>query len=173
MSIRKATARDIQGLLVCQASVWESLRGVLPTPWIEDEIERCHQPDVKDILRKIITDQTRITLVAEENNAIVGFALGRTDKGGLSWLSFMGVSPTHRRQGIGRKLVQAYLTESKIKGAQKVSLNTAPELKTAVKLYVDMGFVPEGLMKRHRYGVDLIVLADFWSSLSRRKREYY
>ncbi len=160
-SIRKATVGDIQSLLQCQASVWESLRGVLPTPWIEDEIERSHQPDVKDILRKIITDQTRITLVAEENNTIVGFALGRTDKGGLSWLSFMGVSPTHRRQGIGRKLVQAYLTESKMKGAKKVSLNTAPELKTAVKLYVDMGFVPEGLMKRHRYGVDLIVFSRF------------
>ena len=160
-SIRKATLRDIQGLLDCQASVWESLRDVLPTPWIEDEIERSHHPDVKDILRKIITDPTRITLVAEENNAIVGFAFGRTDKGGLSWLSFMGISPTHRRQGIGHKLVQNYLTESKIKGAQKVSLNTAPELKPAVKLYVDMGFIFEGLMKRHRYGVDLIIFSRF------------
>ena len=160
-SIRKATVKDIQNLLECHTSVWESLRGVLPTPWIEDEIERSHQPDVKDVLRKIITDQTRITLIAEENNAIVGFALGRTNKGGLSWLSFMGISPNHRRQGIGHKLVQAYLTESRKKGAQKVSLNTAPDLKTAVKFYVDMGFVPEGLMKRHRYGVDLIVFSRF------------
>jgi len=160
-SIRKATLRDIQDLLDCQASVWESLRGMLPTPWIEDEIERSHQPDVRNILRKIITDQTRITLVAEENHAIVGFALGRTDKSGLSWLSFMGVRPTHRRQGIGHKLVQAYLTESKVKGAHKVSLNTAPDLKPAVKLYVDMGFMFEGLMKRHRYGVDLIIFSKF------------
>ena len=37
-SIRKATVKDIQSLLECQVSVWESLRGVLPTPWIEDEI---------------------------------------------------------------------------------------------------------------------------------------
>jgi ribosomal protein S18 acetylase RimI-like enzyme len=161
MRIRKATVRDIQDLLECQARVWESLKDVLPIPWIEDEIKRSHHPDVKDILRKIITDQTRITLVAEENHTIVGFALGRTDKGGLSWLGFMGVRPTHRRQGIGRKLVQAYLTESKIKGAQKVSLNTAPMLKPAVKLYVDMGFMFEGLMKRHRYGVDLIIFSRF------------
>ena len=161
MRIRKATERDIQDLLECQARVWESLGDVLPTPWIEDEIERSHQPDVRDILRKIITDPTRITLVAEENHTLVGFALGRTDKSGLSWLSFMGVSPTHRRQGIGHKLVQNFLTESKMKGAQKVSLNTAPELKPAVKLYVDMGFMFEGLMKRHRYGVDLIIFSRF------------
>jgi len=160
-SIRKATLRDIQDLLDCQASVWESLRDVLPTPWIEDEIARSHHPDVKGILRKIITDPTRITLVAEENHTIIGFALGRTDKSGLSWLSFMGVCPTHRRQGIGHKLVQVYLTESKVKGAHKVSLNTAPDLKPAVKLYVDMGFMFEGLMKRHRYGVDLIIFSKF------------
>jgi len=160
-SIRKSTLRDIQGLLECQARVWESLRDVLPTPWIEDEIARSHHSGVKSILRKIITDPTRITLVAEENHTLVGFALGRTDKSGLGGLSFMGVRPTPRRQGIGHKLVQAYLTKSKMKGAHKISLNTAPDLKPAVKLYVDMGFMFEGLMKRHRYGVDLIIFSKF------------
>ena len=161
ISIRRAKVDDIQGLLDCFERVWESLRNVLPTPWVENEIESVHQPDAEDRLQKVITNPTRITLVAEEDGAIVGFALGRTDKSGLSWLSFMGVRPAHRRRGIGRGLVQRYLEESRLKGANKVSLNTAPELKPAVKFYVDLGFAPEGLMRRHRYGVDLIIYSKF------------
>ena len=160
-TIRKAKVEDIQGLLDCIRRVWESLRDILPKPWVEDEIESNRQPDAKDRLKNVITDPTRIALVAEEKGEIVGFALGRTDKSGLSWLSFMGVSPTQRRRGIGRSLLRRYLEKSRLKGAQKVSLNTAPELKPAVNLYVDMGFIPEGLMRRHRYGVDLIIYSKF------------
>lgn len=158
--VRMAKAEDVQGMLDCMSTVWESLRDVLPIAWIDYEIENIRRPDAEDRLRKVITDPTRITLVAEEDG-VVGFALGRTDKSGLSWLSFMGVSPAHRRRGIGRGLVQRYLEESRLRGAHKVSLNTAPELKPAVKLYVGMGFLPEGLMRRHRYGVDLIVYSRF------------
>lgn len=159
--ISGAKVDDIQGLLDCFTRVWESLRSMLPEPWIEDEIESIRQPDAKDRLQNVITNPTRITLVAEEEGQIVGFALGRTQKSGLSWLSFMGVSPTHRRRGIGKRLVQKYLEESRLKGAYKVSLNTAPELKPAMKLYTEMGFVPEGLLRRHRYGVDHIIYSKF------------
>jgi ribosomal protein S18 acetylase RimI-like enzyme len=160
-SIRMAKVEDIQGMLDCMSRVWESLRDVLPTDWVEDEIENTRQPDAEDRLQKVITDPNRITLVAEGDGEIAGFALGRTDKSGLSWLSFMGVSLTCRRRGIGRGLVQRYIEESRMRDANKVSLNTAPELKPAVKLYADMGFLPEGLMRRHRYGVDLIVYSRF------------
>ena len=159
--IRRAEIDDLQSLLDCHEKVWESLRYVLPEPWVEEEIQRIHRSDVKDILLKNIKDPTRIMLVAEEDGGIVGFAIGRIDESGLSWLSFMGVSPTHRRRGIGRGLVQRYLEESRLKGASKVSLNTAPQLKPAVKLYVESGFVPEGLLRRHRYGVDLIIYSKF------------
>lgn len=160
-TVRIATAQDIEGLLDCHAKVWESLRGVLPTSWIEDEIERLHQTDVENTVRRVIEDPMRIALVAEDEEEMVGFAMGRNDKSGLSWLSFMGVTATHRRRGIGRELVQKFMEESRLKGAYKVSLNTAPELEPAVKLYVSMGFVPEGFLRRHRYGVDLIIYSKF------------
>lgn len=156
-TVRIATAEDIEGLLDCHANVWESLRDVLPTSWIEDEIERLRETDVKDTVQGVMEDRMRITLVAEDEEEAVGFAMGRSDKGGLSWLSFMGVTPPYRRRGIDRELVQKFIEESKLRGAYKVSLNTAPKLEPAVKLYVSMGFVPEGFLRRHRYGVDLII----------------
>lgn len=160
-NVRIAAAGDIQGLLNCHATVWESLRGVLPTSWIEDEIERLRETDVQDTVRRVMEDRMRITLVAEDEEEVVGFAMGRSDKSGLSWLSFMGVTPTYRRRGIGRELAQKFIEESRLRGAYKVSLNTAPELEPAVKLYVSMGFVPEGFLRRHRYGVDLIIYSIF------------
>jgi hypothetical protein len=30
-----------------------------------------------------------------------------------------------------------------------------------VKLYADMGFVPEGFLRRHRLGVDMIIFSKF------------
>lgn len=161
VNVRTATVEHIRGLIDCHTLVWQSLGEVLPAPWVQEEIDRLHRKDVQNMLRRVIEDPERITLVAEEEDKIVGFAMGRSDKSRLSWLSFMGVSPSHRRRGIGRELVQKYVEESRLRGARKISLNTAPELEPAVKLYVDTGFIPEGLLRRHRYGMDLIVFSKF------------
>jgi ribosomal protein S18 acetylase RimI-like enzyme len=82
-------------------------------------------------------------------------------KSGYSWLGFMGVSPEKRRQGIGRALLQEFIDESRMSGCTKVSLNTAPCLKPAIKLYADVGFIPEGYMRNHRHGLDLIFFSLF------------
>ncbi|MDH5361971.1 MAG: GNAT family N-acetyltransferase [Aigarchaeota archaeon] len=160
-NVRIATVEDIRGLMDCHTLVWQSLGEVLPADWIQEEIDLVHRTEAEEMLRRVIEDPERITLVAVEEGKIVGFAMGRSDKSSLSWLSFMGVSSSHRRRGIGRGLVQKYVEESRLRGARKVSLNTAPELEPAVKLYVDMGFIPEGLLRRHRYGMDLIVYSKF------------
>ena len=69
----------------------------------------------------------------------------------------------HRRKGIARGLLERFIEESKSRGAAKVTLDTSPTLRPAVKLYAEMGFVPEGFLSRHRLGVDLIVYSKFLS----------
>ena len=160
-SIRKARIEDIQGLLDCQAIVLESLRGVLPNQFIEYEIRWLCAPDRKDVIEKAIEEKNMIILVGEEAGSIVGFAQGRVDRGGTSWLAYMGVIPAYRGMGIARELVNRYITESRAKGARKVSLFSAPELKPAIKLYVEMGFSTEGKIRRHIHGVDLVQYSKF------------
>ena len=92
---------------------------------------------------------------------IVGMAAGRVGRGGLSTLRFMGFVPAMRRRGIGWELLRAFIDRSREMGAVKVTLNTAPELKPSIKLYVEMGFLPEGLLRRHVHGVDAIVYSRF------------
>ena len=100
-------------------------------------------------------------LVAEEEGMMVGHVQGRVRSGGYSWLGFMGVSPNLWRQGIGRTLLHGFIEESRKSGCTKVSLDTAPCLKPAIKLYADVGFIPEGYMRNHMHGLDLIFYSLF------------
>ena len=155
--VRVAEVEDIRGLMDCQAQVLESLRGVLPTQFIEYQISWLRTSVGGDGPEKMIEGRNTIGLVAEEAGSIVGFAQGKVDGGGTSWLAYMGVIPAFRRRGVARALVERFLTESRTMGAQKVSLYTAPELGPAIKLYTGMGFNAESRTRHHRYGVDLIL----------------
>jgi len=67
----------------------------------------------------------------------------------------------YRRRGIARELVERFVEESRARGAAKVTLETSPALRAAVKLYAELGFVPEGFLSRHRMGLDIIVYSLF------------
>ena len=161
MIIRDASDEDIQGFIDCYIKVWKSFRGILPEQYVEEVIEEADQPSFQENIRSAIANPDRILLVAVKEGEIVGHAQGRANRGGYSWLGFMGVSPDHWRQGISRALLLGFIEESRKSGCTKVSLDTAPCLKPAIKLYTDMGFIPEGYMRNHMHGLDLIFYSLF------------
>ncbi len=161
MKIRDMKVDDINCFEKCYLSIWNSLRGILPDRFVEEAIEDVGKKMYSDRLVSAIEDPKRIMLVAEENGKIIGLAQGRANKGGYSWLGFMGVSPENRRMGIARKILEEFISYSKSAGCTKVSLNTAPVLKPAIKLYTEMGFIPEGYMRNHMHGLDLIFYSLF------------
>ncbi|MFX1474471.1 MAG: GNAT family N-acetyltransferase [Promethearchaeota archaeon] len=160
-TIRLARTEDSKSLLDCEIHIWESLRGILPEEWVSEEITRIRKAGLMDHWKLFIQDETRIVLVAVEEDQVVGLAYGRVEGGGTSWLSFLGVHLESRGKGLGRSLLQRFVDEAKGRGQMKVSLNTAPQLKAAISLYNSMGFLPEGLLRRHSYGVDLIIYSRF------------
>ncbi|MBC8223843.1 GNAT family N-acetyltransferase [Candidatus Bathyarchaeota archaeon] len=161
MDVRDARDDDVPGFIQCYRKIWESLRGILPHQYVEEVIEEAGQPALSDRIRTAIADPERIMLVAEEGGEIVGLAQGRTNRGGYSWLGFMGVSPDHRRRGVGGGLLDVFIRRSRESGCTKVSLDTAPSLKPAIKLYAETGFIPEGYMRNHMHGLDLIFYSLF------------
>lgn len=52
------------------------------------------------------------------------------------------VRPGHQGRGIGRKLVEAVITEARAIGYTSILLDTLPTMQTAIKLYGTLGFVP-------------------------------
>ena len=160
--VRRACEDDVDGFIKCYTSVWKSFRSILPDSYIDEVLMGVEEPTFKDSVKLNFTNPERILIVAEQDQAILGHAQGNFNKGGYSWLNFIGVEPNHRRSGIGKALLNKFIEESKAFGCTKVSLNTAPCLKEAIKMYAEMGFVPEGYMKNHMHGLDLIFYSLFF-----------
>jgi ribosomal protein S18 acetylase RimI-like enzyme len=161
MQVRRANEKDIPRFIKCYTEVWKSFQGILPDDYVNNTIEDTQKQSFKDYIKSLLTNPVGVLLVAEEEGEIIGHAQGRLNKGGYGWLGFMGVAPSHRRKGIGKALLTAFIEESKKHECTKVSLDTAPCLKPAIKLYTDFGFVPEGYMRNHMHGLDLIFYSYF------------
>jgi len=90
----------------------------------------------------------------------LGVALGQ-ESGGVCNLRFMGVKKEHRLKGVGTSLLHRFVKGAKKRKAHKVSLRTSPNLLLAVKLYIKNGFIPEGFLRKHIRGLDVIVYSRF------------
>ncbi len=88
-----------------------------------------------------------VILVAELDGAVVGYAYGGVE--GHDWMALRGpagvlndvvVDPAHRRNGLGRALLDAMLAELEAKGAPRVVLSTAEKNEAAQRLFESAGF---------------------------------
>ena len=88
-----------------------------------------------------------VVLVAERDGEVVGYTYSGVE--GNDYMSLRGpagvlydivVDPAHRRQGIGRMLVEGTLEALKARGAPRVVLSTAEKNKPAQRLFDSAGF---------------------------------
>jgi ribosomal protein S18 acetylase RimI-like enzyme len=90
-----------------------------------------------------------LVLVAERREAVVGYAYAALE--GNDWMALRGpagvihdilVDPEHRREGVGRQLLQAALEALARRGAPRVVLSTATQNDAAQRLFATAGFRP-------------------------------
>lgn len=160
VEIMNVGVEDLEQLLDCERSVWESFRGILPDEFLEEELRRFESEEVKESMMRFLKDPNAIVLVAKEEGQVVGFARGSV-RAGVSHLGLIGVRVEWRKRGVGSSLLKEYIERSKQKRAHKVCLLTSVNLEPAIRLYVKAGFVPEGFLRRHYYGVDMIFYSKF------------
>lgn len=158
--VRFATINDLKKLLKCYIEIWESLREWLPNSFIEPELESLGAVEGAERFKQTIESRDGFFLVAEKHSEIVGVATGRTYAGVCS-LGFFGVKKKYRHEGLGRSLLSRFTEEAKERNAHKIWLYTSPSLLPAVKLYISNGFVPEGFLRKHTHGLDLIIYSKF------------
>lgn len=75
-----------------------------------------------------------------------GFLLGRAVAGEAELLT-LAVLPEARRRGLGRRLVERFLYQARLRGAERAFLEVSAENAAAVALYESAGFVPAGRRK--------------------------
>ena len=88
-----------------------------------------------------------VLLVAERDGEVAGYSYAGME--GNDWMSLRGpagvlhdivVDPTHRRHGVGRKLLDATLAALRGKGAKQIVLYTGELNEEAQRLFARAGF---------------------------------
>lgn len=90
--------------------------------------------------------------LARDDMQVAGFALGRVVAGEAELL-LLAVKKNAQGRGIGRLLLDRFLAQAKLRGAQKLHLEVR-EGNHAVKLYASAGFREVGRRKHYYRGRD-------------------
>lgn len=95
-------------------------------------------------IEKLVSDDRSYFFVAVLDNTIVGYCLAYrfpslNSSDGLAYLYDIEVLETHRRKGIGKKLIENILTFLKMDGVTELWLGTATDNHPAQSLFISTG----------------------------------
>jgi RimJ/RimL family protein N-acetyltransferase len=160
--IRRADPADAQGLKELGDAVSREREG-----WLATQNSWRSVGDERRYLRAIRRYPHAAVFVAElEDGGIVGrLSVARDQHPASKHVADLGlmVAKSHRRQGIGRALLNAAADWARSAGVRKLELHVFPWNQAAIALYEQFGFVREGYRRRHyRQGdeyVDAILMA--------------
>jgi ribosomal protein S18 acetylase RimI-like enzyme len=145
INIRRATPADIPAigrlgaLLVRTHHDLDPERFIAATPGTEK--------GYGSFLGTQLDEQNVIILVAERDGEVVGYTYAGVE--GTDYMSLRGpagvlydivVDPAHRKQGVGRMLLDATVEALKARGAPRVVLSTAERNASAQRLFDRAGF---------------------------------
>lgn len=134
-------------------ATWRDLRALL-------ELERlCFGRDAwpwPDILASLTFPDT-VRFKATLGSLVVGFVVGDLRRAeGLGWIATIGVHPAHRRQGIGRRLLERC---ERALGTPRIRLTLRPSNSSAHSLYLRFGYHDvDHLDRYYRDGEGAIVM---------------
>lgn len=82
-----------------------------------------------------------------ENSAQIGFVAVGKASGGLYFIEKLAVLPEHRRNGLGKRLMDYALDHVKQEGGNKLSIGIIDEHRVLKAWYADYGFVETGVRR--------------------------
>jgi ribosomal-protein-alanine N-acetyltransferase len=101
----------------------------------------------------------RYYLVAEQGDRVVGYA-GLAAWAGESWVQTVAVAEPARGLGVGRRLMDALLSEARRRDARTCALEVRADNDVAQQLYASLGFQRIGIRRGYYQpsGADALVL---------------
>ena len=160
-TIRRATPGDAAALVELGRAV-----GSEPEGWLISTSGWRSVAEERRYLRSLRRYPHAAVFVAEASGAIVGrLSLARDPHPASAHVADVGlmVAATHRRQGIGRALLEQALRWAESAGVTKLELHVFPHNGPAIALYERFGFAREGYRRRqYRRGgeyVDAVLMA--------------
>ena len=131
------------------------MRGMTIVPMEErhlDDLARLERlcfsrPWSRQALKEELTNPAVCFLVGEEAGEVLGYA-GMHCAAGECYVDNVAVFPEARRQGVGRKLMEALLQAAAARGGEFLSLEVRPSNLEALALYRGLGFRKVGRRRR-------------------------
>ena len=105
-------------------------------------------PVVTSSAQEFLEDPRHRLIVALDGDLVVGFVSAvvylHPDKPAPElWINEIGVTPTHRRQGIGKMLLQSVLEDARRAGCVEAWVLTERDNTAAMAMYTSVGGVEE------------------------------
>ncbi len=146
IKIRKASPSDLNALTQLLANQFD-----------EHEIELAFSKLHSALETMLQNESLGFCLLAEKDGQPVGFAAisfaWTLEYGGkTAWLDELYVLPNERNAGIGEKLIDAVIAETKALGCKAIDLEVETEHQRAENLYKRKGF---HLLSRRRWAKEL------------------
>ena len=159
--IRRARPRDAAPLVALAENVASE-----PEGWLITDGAWRTAADERRYLRALRRYSDAAVFVAEAEDGIVGrLSLGRDPHPASRHVADLGlmVAADHRRQGIGRALLERAVAWAAEVGVRKLELHVFPHNEGAIALYESFGFRREGYRQGHyrrgRDYVDAVLMA--------------
>jgi ribosomal-protein-alanine N-acetyltransferase len=143
MTIREMESRDLEELLPMEQA--SSL-----TPWSR----KMFMDELTDPLASCL-----VLMVEDPSRPILAGFICFRSVGDESELLNLSVHPLHRRQGVGRRLMQFYLDRCAAQGIEKSHLEVSVSNEAAIGLYFSLSYEKVGMRKGFYQGrVDALLL---------------
>jgi GNAT superfamily N-acetyltransferase len=109
----------------------------------------------KEKYKYFLHSSYRKTLIAIENDEVIGFLVADQTFGGVGFISWLGVLKQNRGKGVGTELVKFYEDFCKDKNAHLVEAYTFPK---SIGFYKRLNFFEVGTRSKGYFGVKNIIV---------------
>ncbi len=143
MKIRIATLKDLKKIIALNQKLfdYEYLNF--------DKTLDCNWPSKNEkYFKKSITDKNSLTLVAIENNEIIGYFIGNIKKPEdyrnikkIAEGDNVYILPAHQRKGVGTQFYKRFLEWSKSKDVNRIKTIVSAKNKQSLNWHKKIGFV--------------------------------
>jgi phosphinothricin acetyltransferase len=118
---------------------------------VPEEDRTFFKEDVTDphVIAQRVAGEGVVLLAVDESGDVVGFASLSPGVARASHVADLRlvVAASARRQGLGRRLAQEILVEALRHGFLKVTVDVAADNQSAIDMFRQLGFDPEGLLR--------------------------
>ena len=116
----------------------------LVSRWSICELTRPWNNPHRDIDRKLARDGDNLLLLEEGGQLIASVMVGY--EGHRGWVNYLAVHPDHRRQGLGRLLMDVAERRLRDLGCAKVNLQVRASNETATEFYRQIGYTVDDVV---------------------------